>query len=218
VCAVPGRAWGTASGLNNIPTADVVPAGVLVLQQFTNFGSDQETLAHLGFKWGPAKNWEIGLDKRIYASGSGAGVGGAGGMPAGPWVFQAKYRYAAPGGRTAASLGVANVGEDSDVAGDPFPYAVLSHDAGPARVHGGYSWQSDSPAFFAGADKTLPSGLTLRADWIQANDQDDSVTSFGFIRPITGPWLIEGWISFPSESGVANTFTLKLDYVIEFGK
>ncbi len=115
VCAVPGRAWGTASGLNNIPTADVVPAGVLVLQQFTNFGSDQETLAHLGFKWGPAKNWEIGLDKRIYASGSGAGVGGAGGMPAGPWVFQAKYRYAAPGGRTAASLGVANVGEDSDV-------------------------------------------------------------------------------------------------------
>jgi hypothetical protein len=190
VCAVPGRAWGTASGLNNIPTADVVPAGVLVLQQFTNFGSDQETLAHLGFKWGPAKNWEIGLDKRIYASGSGAGVGGAGGMPAGPWVFQAKYRYAAPGGRTAASLGVANVGEDSDVAGDPFPYAVLSHDAGPAR----------------------------RADWIQANDQDDSVTSFGFIRPITGPWLIEGWISFPSESGVANTFTLKLDYVIEFGK
>ncbi|NIR00891.1 MAG: hypothetical protein GTN78_11930, partial [Gemmatimonadales bacterium] len=146
VCSASGMAWATATGLNNIPTADVVPAGVLVLQQITNFGSDQETLVHLGLKAGPAENWEIGFDKRIHASGSGSGVAGAGGLPAGPWVFQAKYRYAAPDGNTAAALGVANVGEDSDRSGDAFPYFVVSHDAGPARLHGGYSWQSNNPA------------------------------------------------------------------------
>ncbi len=218
VCLASGASWATTTGLNNIPTADVVPAGVLVLQQFTNFGSDQETLAQLGLKWGPAENWEIGLDKRIYSSGSGAGVAGAGGMPAGPWVFQAKYRHALPDGRTAASLGIANAGEDSDVAGDPFPYVVLSHDAGAARAHGGYSWQSSNAALFVGVDKTFPSRLTLRADWIQANDREESVSSVGFIQALRGPWLIEGWVSFPTEAGIENTFTLKFDYVIEFGE
>jgi hypothetical protein len=218
VCLSAGASWATTSGLNNIPTADVTPSGLLVLQQITNFGPDQQTLAHLGFKWGPAENWEVGLDKRVYATGSGGGVSGAGGLPAGPWVLQAKYRLQLADDRTAAAVGVANVGDDSDVAGDSFPYVVLSHDAGAARVHGGYSWQSSNAALFVGVDKTFPSRLTLRADWIQANDQDESVGSFGFIQPLRGPWLIEGWVSFPTEAGIENTFTLKFDYVIEFGE
>lgn len=77
-------AYATPSGLNNIPTADVTPANVLVIQQFSNSGSDQQSLYQFGFKYGLAENWEIGLDKRIYESGSGVGVAGAGGMPAGP--------------------------------------------------------------------------------------------------------------------------------------
>jgi hypothetical protein len=217
ICLVPDVVWATTSGLNNIPTADVTPAGVLVLQQITNSGSDQETLAHLGFKLGLAKDWEIGLDKRVHSSGSGSGVGGAGGLPAGPWVFQGKYRCSLPGDRTAVGLGVANIGEDSRRAGDSFPYAVISHDADVVRVHGGHSWQDDSPAWFVGVDKTLPSGLTLRADWIEASNQEESVTSVGFIKGLGGPWLVEGWVSLPSEGGVEDTLTLKFDYVITFG-
>lgn len=44
--------FGTPSGLNNIPTADVTPMGTFVLQPFTNFGNDHDTDLTLGFKTG----------------------------------------------------------------------------------------------------------------------------------------------------------------------
>ncbi|MDO8682683.1 MAG: hypothetical protein Q7N50_04295 [Armatimonadota bacterium] len=206
----------TPSGLNNIPTADVAPTGVLVMQQFSNFGSDQQSLYHLGFKYGLAENWEVGLDKRIHESGSGSGVSGAGGMPAGPWVFQAKYRYDLPGGNSSLGLGLANVGEDSDKAGDSYPYAVLSHNLRSFRGHLGYGGKDAARGIFLGVDKTLRGGAVLRADWLQTNDRDESLASIGFLKPLSGPWVIEGWVSFPTAAGVEDTFTLKFDYVFDF--
>lgn len=205
----------TTSGLNNIPTADVAPVGVLVMQQFSNAGSDQQTLYHFGFKYGPAKNWEIGLDKRIHESGSGSGIAGAGGMPAGPWVFQAKRRYELPGGKSSLGIGVANIGVNSDEAGDWYPYAVLSHNLRPFRGHIGYGGAKAAQGLFLGVDKTLRGGTVLRADWLQTDDQDESITSIGFLKPLGGPWIVEAWVSFPSASGVENTYTVKFDYVID---
>ncbi|MDO8587319.1 MAG: hypothetical protein Q7T82_09790 [Armatimonadota bacterium] len=205
----------TPSGLNNIPTADVASTNVLVLQQFTNFGADQESLYHFGFKYGLADNVEIGFDKRIHDSGSGAGVSGAGGMPAGPWVFQAKYRYELPNKDTSLGLGLANVG-DSDEAGNSYPYFVLSHNLQSFRGHIGYGGKDAARGLFLGVDKTLRGGTVLRADWLQTDDRDESLASVGFLKPLSGPWIIEGWASFPTAPGVENTFTLKFDYVLDF--
>lgn len=207
----------TTTGLNNIPTADVVPANVLVVQQFTNFGADQQSLFQLGAKYGPAENWEIGLDRRIRTAGSGLGVSGAGGMPAGPWVFQTKYRWAPQGTGTSVALGIANLGEDTSESGDSFPYAVVTQDLRWFRGTLGYGGRRAGRGFFAGADKTLKDGTMLRADWLQSDDRNESVASFGFLRPLAGPWLIEAWASFPTADGVENTFTVKFDYVINFG-
>jgi len=215
VLAVGQAAWATTSGLNNIPTADVVPHNVLVLQQINNLGSDQQTLQHLGFKYGPAENWEIGLDDRVHASGSGAGVGGAGGLPAGPMVLQFKYRYEVPRSGTSLALGVANLGEDSDEAGDSFPYAVLTRDFRSLRGHLGYGGESAGRGLFLGVDKTLKNGTVVRADWIQTDDRKESLTSVGFMKSIGGPWVVEGWVSFPTADGVEDTFTLKFNYVLD---
>jgi len=206
------HAGATTTGLNNIPTAEVVTPGLLVFQQITNFGSSQESIFHLGFKYGPAPNWEIGLDDRVVTTGSGAGVAGAGGMPAGPTVLQVKYAANLSRPRkTSLGAGVANIGADSERAGDPFPYLVISRELGLLRGHLGHSWQEDNPAWFLGVDKAVGRGLTLRADWIQANDREESVSSLGFIQDLGGGWLVEMWGSFPTASAVADTLTLKFD-------
>jgi len=46
-----GPAFATATGLNNIPTADVVPEKVLVLQYYGNFASGAGPDHFLGFKY-----------------------------------------------------------------------------------------------------------------------------------------------------------------------
>ena len=58
--------WATSTGLNNIPTADVVPENVLVFQYFSELGNDNVPDHFAGFKYGLMKNVEIGLDGRIF--------------------------------------------------------------------------------------------------------------------------------------------------------
>ncbi len=58
--------WATSTGLNNIPTADVVPEKVLVFQYFGNIADDNKPDHFTGFKYGLMKNVEIGLDGRIF--------------------------------------------------------------------------------------------------------------------------------------------------------
>ena len=73
--------------------------------------------------------------------------------------------------------------------------------------------------FFAGIDKTfkfLDRDLTLRSDIIQTDDQRDTTTSAGFIYDLDGNFLLESWMSFPSESGREDFLTIKLNYVIKF--
>ena len=61
----------TPTGLNNIPTADVVDPQVLVLQQISNFGPKQQAVFTAGFKYGLVPRVEIGYDGRFASANSG---------------------------------------------------------------------------------------------------------------------------------------------------
>lgn len=81
VICLPRIASATPSGLNNIPTADVVGENVLVLQMFSEFGRERAPGWFAGLKCGPAPGWEVRLEDAA------AGPGAAGGV-----TGQAKYR------------------------------------------------------------------------------------------------------------------------------
>ena len=51
-----GSVWATSTGLNNIPTADVVPENVLVFQFISDVAHNNGPVYTTGFKYGPAKN------------------------------------------------------------------------------------------------------------------------------------------------------------------
>jgi hypothetical protein len=200
-------AWATSSGLNNIPTADVVPEKVLVFQFIADVANNNTPGYTTGFKYGPAKNIEIGLDGNVFPQkGKRENL-----------VAQGKIRFEL-NESLAFAAGIANLG-DRARAGREFPYGVFSQDFGFLRAHFGGTSQHDNEGVFAGIDKTISflyHDLTLRGDIIQTNDQDDATTSVGFIYDIGNDFLIESWASFPTQSGKEDTLTMKLNYVIKF--
>jgi len=196
----------TPTGLNNIPTADVVAEQVLVLQGFSEFGAERTPSWFAGLKYGPAANWEVGIDD------TSSGTGSAGGP-----VLQAKYR-APLNQRVALGLGAANISTDSDRNGNACPYAVISAALGRINGHIGYSVQKDNNACFVGADGAINPKVRLRADWTQVAEGEESVSSLGFIAPLTSSWLVEGWASFPSAEGAETSCVVKLDYVVSLGQ
>ncbi len=79
--------------------------------------------------------------------------------------------------------------------------------------------QRNNEGIFAGLDKTfkfLNRDFTLRGDLIQTNDRDDITTSAGFIYDLGRNFLLESWVSFPTESGKEEVATIKLNYVFTF--
>ena len=66
-----GPIWGSPTGLNNIPTADVVPKGLLVFQYYSFIAANGRADHFGAFKYGLSSNIEVGLDGRG-ASDSGA--------------------------------------------------------------------------------------------------------------------------------------------------
>lgn len=201
-------ALGTATGLNNIPTADVVPKDVLVLQYYGNFADGSGPDHYLGFKYGPLKNVEIGLDGRVFPTEDDRDEFAA---------AQGKVRFELSE-KLAVAGGIANLADHSK-AGREFPYAVLSYDLGFSRAHFGGTVQKDNEGFFGGIDKTIKlfeRDFTLRSDLIQVNDADDTVASAGFLYDIARNLLVESWMSFPSASEQEDVLTLKLDFVIKF--
>ncbi len=199
--------WATSTGLNNIPTADVVPKDVLVFQFISDF-ADNSTPAYMtGFKYGPAKNIEIGLDGNIFPQKGKTET----------LVAQGKLRFELSDS-LAMACGITNLG-DRARAGREFPYGVLSQDLGFARVHFGGMTQKNNEGFFGGIDTTLTfldRDLTLRSDIIQTNDQHDNTASAGFIYDLGKNFLVESWMSFPTQSGKEDVLTIKLNYVIKF--
>jgi hypothetical protein len=203
LAAAVGMGAATPTGLNNIPTGEVVDAGVLVVQGFSQFGEGSEPAWFAGVKYGPARNWEVGLDDSVLGPGS---VGGP--------VLQVKRRIAA-GPAVEFALGAANVSNDRSRHGDVLPYAVASGTiVGGLRAHLGRSWQAGNQAWFGGLSEAVSPKLTLRGDWIQAEEGHESVASVGFIGELGPRWLGEAWASFPSASGQETTWVVKLDWVV----
>jgi hypothetical protein len=201
LAAVP--AFASPTGLNDIPTADVVSYNVLVVQGWAN--SDGDTSWFGGFKVGPAPNLEVGLDKDVAGAGSATGT-----------TFQAKYRFPVMG-CGGFTLGLANVATDTGINGNDYPYAVVTVPlTSDKRAAGtlGYTFQSDNHGLFAGANYYATPKLNLRADWQQTDDREDSLSSFGFITELTPDWYVEAWESFPTAPGADDVFTVKVDYVI----
>ncbi len=204
VALLAGVSLATPTGLNNIPTADVVPQNVLVLQSWANFGSDLDTSWAAGFKYGPACNWEVGLDGGLTGPGSGQGITG-----------QAKYRIPLQNGARVA-LGVANISNDTDVNGDYFPYVVLSAPLGQKTAgHAGYEFQNNNEGVFLGLDSYVGK-VDVRTDWVEKGVGDDSMWSLGFITEVAPKFLFEAWATVPSATGQNTFYTAKVDYVINF--
>ena len=205
IVTVPG--WATSTGLNNIPTADVVPERTLVYQWFSNLGNNSKPAHFSGLKYGLMKNVEIGLDGRVFPDkGTEENL-----------VAQGKIALQlCPS--LAFAIGVTNLG-DRAKAGYEAPFGVLSKDFGFFRAHFGGTVQRKNEGIFAGLDKTfkfLNRDLTLRGDLIQTNDRDDITTSAGFLYDIGHNFLLESWVSFPTESGKEEVATIKLNYVFTF--
>ena len=203
----PAVVWATATGLNNIPTADVVPQNVLVFQFIGDLANDSTPGYTTGFKYGPAKNIEIGLDGVIFPQKAKNET----------LVAQAKMRFELDPDLSFA-LGISNLG-DRARAGNESPYAVLTQNLDFLRIHFGGTSQNDNEGVFGGIDKTiqfLERDLTLRSDIIQTNEQRDTTTSAGFSYDLGCNFLIETWVSFPSESGKEDVTTIKFNYVIKF--
>ncbi|HSJ04605.1 MAG: hypothetical protein ACAI34_15270 [Verrucomicrobium sp.] len=205
--------WATPSGLNNIPTADVTPQGVVVLQSFTNFGNDKDADLTLGFKTGLdlfGQKFEFGADSHIVPD------------KGGPIVLQAKYSLPFGEGLPTLGLGVANItvtNDDRDRAGDPFSYAVLTHDFnGLFRAHVGYGVQADNNSVLLGVDKTVKlfeRDLTLRSDFIQIQDESQWMGSLGFLYALHDNVVLESWASQPFDDG-DTIYTVKLNFVFKF--
>jgi len=207
VLLITSPLWATSTGLNNIPTADVVPERVLVFQVFSDLANNNKPDHFAGFKYGPVKNVEIGLDGRIFPEKAKEET----------LVAQAKMRFEFTH-ELAAAFGILNLGDRAS-AGNEAPFAVLSYDIGFMRAHFGGTTQNDNEGFFAGLDKTIKlfdRDFTLRSDILQTNDQHDTTSSVGFIYDLGHNFLIESWVSFPTQSGKEDVATIKLNYVIPF--
>lgn len=223
------RAWGSASGLDNIPTTDYVPPKVLVLQTWLNVADDQDPQQFVGFKYGVVEGLEIGADWQAY------------GETHGHAIFEAKYTFPLLSEVWLGVVGIANLSAHRSHQGEPFPYVATSYDLGLFRTHLGYAPQKDNEAFFAGLDRTIPflgRDLQLKADVIQTNNSNDALYSAGFLYnfrrrddpgraaapglggtlyALTRNFILESWVSKPS-TGTSDDeiLTVKLNYVIEF--
>jgi hypothetical protein len=206
------------SGLNNIPTADTAPHLALVIQEYTTFGANRKPDHLAGFKFGvdpwQESEWrnrfEWGLDGRL---GSG---------DAGPAFFHGKFATQPRPDLPALGLGVANLAvtePNRERGGQPFSYAVLTHDLNWFRLHGGYGWQThNNDSALLGIDRTwkvFERDLMLRADAIQIEQQHNWAASIGGLYAFHKYFVFETWMTQPIHNSPP-TFTLKFNLVIPF--
>lgn len=227
VCVPSWRlAEGSSSGLNNIPTTDVVPQDILVLQSWLNSAHNTAPQEFIGFKYGPFKDVEIGVDWKANDRTHGHGM------------LQAKYAFDIYGDKFRGVLGFADLSDNRKHNGEFFPFVATSLDIDVVRLHFGYAPQPHNERFFAGIDKTFPflgRNLQLKADAIQYNDKNDTLFSVGFLYELGAPsgsktpqtglsrifnaitknLVLESWVSLPDTSA-EDVYTVKLNYVIKF--
>lgn len=231
VVFVGSSAWATPTGLNNIPTTDIVPEKVLVFQGWVNTAANTHPQQFVGFKYGLFKDVEIGVDWKAHD------------VTHAHATFQAKYAFdiEAFGIEDVwrGVVGLDGLSENRRHNGEFFPYVATSLDIQVVRLHAGYAPQPHNDRFFAGIDKWmlfLDRNLQLRADAIQTTDKKDVLYSVGFLyelglsnggdkmlqggvaellNNLAKNMILESWVSIPDASG-PEVYTIKLNYVIKF--
>lgn len=206
----------TPTGLNNIPTAEVVPHRTVALQAFSSLGGANQFAANgpgqhsfwLGMKTGwnlRDAHLEWGLDSPIAPGDAGA------------LLFQTKISVNPWKGGSLA-LGTANVAlTDQTRWSDPFTYAVAVHDFGPARLHAGYGLQNQGNSALFGIDRTLKvfgRDINLNADLVQVRNGDAWLPSVGVKYVVSPRIVLETWTNFPDRGAVS--FIAKINCVFTF--
>lgn len=110
------------------------------------------------------------------------------------------------------------ISDDRDRAGQPFSYAVLTHDFSWFRAHAGYALQQDNNTALLGLDKTVKlfeRDLILRGDFRQIDDEDQWLGSAGFLYHFHKNIALESWVSQPTDHG-PTSFTVKLNFIFNF--
>lgn len=210
-------ATATPTGLNNIPTADIVPNRTVAIQAFGSFGSGVNQFSSngpgdpaywMGFKTGlelsPVR-LEFGMDSPLWVERSG------------PLLFQTKAGFE-PWKNGKVTLGVAGVAlSDFERSGDPFTYTVLSQDFGYLRGHVGYGIQTRGNTALIGIDRTwtvFDRNLNLNVDLVQANDQSYWLPAVGWKYELTKNLVFEWWTNLPAEGKMSNI--AKINFVFSF--
>ena len=198
----------TPTGLNNIPTADVVGERTIVLQSFSHFGHRQRPGHWLGFKMNPfIRNVEIGMDRRVGPSPSGANL------------FQVKYKLDLKDPLPDLGVGVANMvftRHGRRLSGQPYPYFAWTKDFKYFRGTAGAGFQANNEGAFIGLDKTIFKKLTLRTDALQVNNGKDLLGSLGFLLELPFNFALESWYSASTDTQSEDYFLVKIDYSIKF--
>ncbi len=216
VLASVSPAFGTPTGLNNIPTADTVPHRTVAVQYFSSFGganqfatsgpgkSSQWTGFKTGWDFKPL-HLEWGLDSAL-----GTGLSG-------PLLFQTKARFQ-PWDDGMFAIGVAGVAlTDKNRSADPFTYAMLWHDFHIARLHAGYGYQTNGCSFLFGVDRTwklLGRNFNLNADLVQSRDQRGLITAVGAKYDLSKHIVLETWANFPDRDRAS--WIGKINFVFTF--
>ncbi len=187
------------SGLNNIPTTDIAPQRVVILQGWANSSEGEDTRYFVGAKSGATADLEVGLDSKASPDG-------------GPVTAQVKYRLPNDSTRPDFAVGFANLSAARDRAGQPMPYVVATQAFPGWRAHAGYSGQERAAGFFLGADLRVSASLLVRADWVRAGSSTGSTSSIGAVWTPDQPFALEAWASFPGSPPTATVLTLKVDW------
>lgn len=146
---------GAPSGLNVMPTADVLDEGVVSLETESDgnarpWGDDCDRFALLQF--GVGNGIELGVDRCLNDPNT--------------WVnFKWRVRNESAGS-PAVALGTQAVTDN----GRPQPYAVTTKSLGRMRVHAGIIDIDHELRWMFGLDRPLGSRVTLQADYISGDE------------------------------------------------
>ena len=214
--AAATAAFGTPTGLNNIPTAETIDHLTVAAQFFSSFGGSNQfatsgpgkTSQWAGFKTG----WEFKPLHLEWGLDSPLGTGYSG-----PLFFQTKARIE-PWKDGMFAVGVAGVAlTDTKRAGDPFTYAMLYHDFHVLRLHAGYGLQTRGNSYLFGVDRTVKlfdRNLNLNADIVQSRNQHGVIAAVGAKYFLSKHIVLESWVNFPDKD--RTSWIAKINYVFTF--
>lgn len=195
-----GAVRAAPSGLNVIPTADILPIGEISLEgEFTG----ERPLPSIAGEF--ALESQVGITPRLEAGIDLAlGTGSLGQYP----LLNAKWLLLPESRRVpAVALGVQNITLEQS----PQPYLILTRTLGKTRLHAGAIYISPSTVGMAGIDHLLSKRLLFQADY--TGGEVEGFISAGFVSELLPRVALNYALTVPSEGGAVGSI-LNLSYVM----